>query len=274
MTIELEPTGERVIEDAYHRSKAAYTIYAMHAASYRFVESLCDAQSVLDFGCGSGYGTARIAKFAARAVGVDIAEDAVAFARARYQRENLEFRLMAAGADLPFEDATFDVVLSFQVIEHVADVEGYLREIHRVLRPGGTFAVITPDRKHRLLPGQKPWNRWHVQEFSMQQLTAVVGEVFQVEKCLRMGAPWEVAATEIRRYRLARWVTLPFTLPFVPEYLRRRSLDWIHSLLPAASRVHAEAPEARPDFGFDETSFIISADPPNSMNLVLIAQRS
>lgn len=121
MKINLEPTGERAIEDAYRGSLGAYTIYAMHGASYRFVQDLCADKCVLDLGCGSGYGSHRIAAVAREVQGVDVAADAVAYAQQKYRHPGLSFRQIIAGQPLPFADGYFDVVLSFQVIEHVHD---------------------------------------------------------------------------------------------------------------------------------------------------------
>lgn len=273
MKTELEPSGERVIEDAYHRSIGAYVIYIMHAASYRFAEPYCQGKRVLDLGCGSGYGAARIAGVASAVTGVDVAADAVAFAKARYAAPNLDYRLVMADAALPFEDASFDVVLSFQVIEHVVDEAGYLREARRVLRPGGVLILITPDRRHRLLPGQRPWNRWHLREYSAESLSALVSPVLDVEATLRMGAVRDIADIELRRYRWTKWVTLPVTLPFVPESLRRHGLDLLHRIKGQGKPVQAETGEIRRDFGFDERAITIAADAPHSLNLVLVARR-
>lgn len=274
MKLELEPTGERVIEDAYHRSLGAYVIFIMHAASYDFAATYCRGGRVLDLGCGSGYGTFRIAGVAEAVTGVDVAEDAVAFARARYSRPNLSFLPIVPGGRLPFPDDSFDVVLSFQVIEHVHDVRGYLEEARRVLRPEGVMIIITPDRKHRLLPGQKPWNRWHLREYSVAGLADAVAPVLDVEALLRMGADRPVARVELDRYRWTKWLLLPLTFPLVPEFFRRWSLDWVHRIKGMGGRVSATAPDSPPvDYGFDERSINISPSPPNSLNIVLVARK-
>ena len=273
MTTQLEPTGERLIEDAYHRNLGGYVIYVMHAASYRFAEPLCAGKRVIDLGCGSGYGAARIAKIAEWVDAVDVSEDAVSFARERYRASNLHYSRIAADAPLPFHDQTFDVVLSFQVIEHVERDVAYLMEARRVLKSGGVMIVITPDRKHRLLPKQKPWNRWHVREYSAESLREVVGKVFEVEQAWRMGAPWHIAGIEHRRYRWLKWLTLPITAPFIPEAWRRAGLDLMHVMRPRPVPVASEAVRGNVPFGFDEQDLILSEEAPHSLNLVLVARK-
>ncbi len=152
---------------------------------------------------------------------------------------------------------------------------GYLQEARRVLRPGGVLILITPDRRHRLLPGQKPWNRWHLREYSLERLAHTVSRVLSVESRMRMGAPDEVASHEIRRYRKTKWLTLPLTLPFMPEFLRRRGLDAMHRIKGMGGPVKAETSvSADVDFGFGEDVFVIGEDVPNPLNIVLVARKS
>lgn len=270
---DLEVSGERMIEDAYVRSVDAYVIYIMHTASYAFAKQFCAGKVVLDLGCGSGYGAARIAEHAEKVHGVDVDGAAVAFAQQRYSRDNVSFSRIEGGRVLPFADASFDVVLSFQVIEHVWDDGGYLREAQRVLKPGGVVVVVTPDRKHRLLPGQRPWNRWHVREYSRAQLEHKVGQYFAIAASLKMGAAWDVAGVEIRRYRKTKWLTLPFTLPILPEMLRRRGLDFLHSLRTTPGKVGADKRIPVAQFGFDESAMLIGEEPPNPLNLVIVGRK-
>jgi len=272
MTIELEPTGERVIEDSYRSSLGGYVIYLMHMASYRFARSFCASAKVLDLGCGSGYGAASLCDTAATVTAVDVSADAIAFASARYRSPNLTFRHIKAAEPLPFPDHSFDVVLSFQVIEHVSDEAGYLQEARRVLKPGGRMIIVTPDRTLRLLPLQKPWNRWHLREYSAASLQRIAAPWFQIESTLRMGAADAIAQVETRRYRRAKWLLLPLTLPFVPESLRRLGLDTVHRLLGARKSVDAEKQTEPLTFDFDESAMLIAEEVPNPLNLVLIAR--
>ena len=96
----------------------------------------------LDLGSGDGRFTAVTADAGARAVGVEVAEAAVRRARANYPR--LDFRLAPIEGPLPFEDNSFDLVWSSEVIEHVADTARWLSEARRVLAPGGRLLLTTP----------------------------------------------------------------------------------------------------------------------------------
>lgn len=268
MVAELEPTGERLIEEHYRRSLGGYVIYLMHAASYRLAEPYCRDRRVLDLGCGSGYGSAQIAEVATHVHAVDIAADAVAYAREHYSsRTNVSFARITPDAPLPLADASFDVVLSFQVIEHVHDDRAYLREAARVLTKDGILILITPDRRYRLLPRQKPWNRWHLREYGAAELRSLVERDFDVLRGLQMGARPDVAEVELRRYRRLKWLTLPFTASFLPEVWRRAGLDWLHSLRRDKSAGQVLA--APLDFGEEVIEFSESVR--SSLNLVFIA---
>lgn len=266
--MKLEPTGERLIVENYRSSVEDYVIYLMHIATYRFAESFAAGKRVLDFGCGSGYGSAKIAEVAVTVDAVDVAEDAITHASERFLRQNLKFTCIDPLASLPFSDASFDTVLSFQVFEHVANVDHYLCEIYRVLRPGGVLVLVTPDRKTRLLPFQRPWNRWHVKEYGSSSLTSVMRKIFANVQVQSMSGRIDVINTEIKRCNKLKWMTLPFTLPFIPDAVRVGSLNIIHYL-----RGRPENKGNPLEFNFDESAIKIGPNLSPSLNLVAIAYK-
>lgn len=265
--MKLEPTGERMIVEHYKSSIEDYVIYLMHIATYRFAEPFAQGKRVLDYGCGSGYGSARMASIAASVEAVDVAEDAIEHARTQFPVENLHFRSIDPAAPLPFADASFDTVLSFQVFEHVTNVDHYLGEIRRVLAPGGTLVLVTPDRSTRLLPLQRPWNRWHVKEYSGDSLAATMRRTFPDVQMLQMSGRRDVIDVELRRCDKIKWMTLPFTLPLYPDALRVRLLNMVHSL-----RGRSQATSAPREFDFDESVIQIGPDLRPSLNLVAVAR--
>jgi SAM-dependent methyltransferase len=274
----LEPTAERIVEEHRSSSPQSYLVYLFHVVTYDYVQDLVRGREVLDFGCGSGYGTARIAHGCKRIVGIDISADAVDYARGKFQADNLQFAAIAPVEQqpLPFADLSFDVVLSFQVIEHVPDVGRYLSEIGRVLRPGGIFVVATPDRSSRLLPMQKPWNMFHLHEYSEAELKHALSARFARVTIKRMGGRPDVIAIETDRTRRLRWVLLPLTLPFVPEAIRVGGLRLVRNLSSLLSRrSHRTRAEraARPEFGFGPEHVTISDHAEPSVNLIAVAYR-
>lgn len=265
--MKLEPTGERMIVEHYKSSIEDYVIYLMHIATYRFAEPFVQNKRVLDYGCGSGYGSAWMAKFAACVDAVDIAEEAITHARDQFPQENLRFRSIDPTAQLPFADNSFDTVLSFQVFEHVTNVDHYLGEIRRVLAPGGTLILVTPDRSTRLLPLQRPWNRWHVKEYDADSLASIMRSAFPNVQVQLMSGRRDVIDVELRRCRKLKWMMLPFTLPFFPDALRVKLLNVVHSL-----RGRPEAKSVPREFDFDESAIEIGQGLQPSLNLVAIAR--
>lgn len=266
--MELEPTGERMIVEHYKASPEAYVIYLLHVATYRFAEQFTRGKRVLDYGCGSGFGAAQIAQSAAHVVAVDVAEDAVAYARDRFAGGNLEFLSIDPTAPLPFDDASFDVVLSFQVLEHVLDTRNYLSEIRRILAPGGQLVLVTPDRSTRLLRTQRPWNRWHVHEYGKDELRDLMLRYFSQVDVLGMTAKPDIIDIELRRCRKVKWMTLPFTLPGLPDRWRIAGLNLIHHL--RGERERARTGELR-EYPFTVDDVEIAANAAPSVNLVAVA---
>lgn len=262
----MDPTGERMIKEAYRSSPERYLIYLFHISAYRFAEKFVCGKRVLDYGCGTGYGVAEIAMTARHVVAVDVSEDAIRYARQRFERDNIEFRVVSGVESLPFRDASFDTVLSFQVIEHVYDAKRYLSEIRRVLAPGGNLVLVTPDRSTRLFPGQRPWNRWHVREYSRRGLMRLMSCYFDEISALGMGGRKEVIGIEMRRCNRMRWLSLPVTLPFIPDRVRVAALNLAH-------RVRGPDRESglEHEHAFDLEQIVIQPNISPSVNLVFVA---
>ena len=265
--MKLEPTGERMILEHYKSSPEDFVIYLMHVATYRFAERYTQGKRVLDYGCGSGYGSAQIARTAAHVTAVDVSDEAIAHARTQFGGDNIDFAVIDPSAPLPFADASFDTVLSFQVFEHVEDTDRYLAEIRRVLVPGGTLLLVTPDRSTRLLPGQRPWNRWHVREYDNTGLARLLARHFTQVDIQGMGGDPEVIGIELRRCNRIKWMTLPFTLPILPDRWRVGALNAIHRLRGESAR--GGTPREFP-FGVEAVRIAPGIAP--SVNLVAIAR--
>ncbi len=150
-------------------------IVAIHLKRYEFARAFCESKDVLDAGCGAGYGSAHLASSARRVVGVDRSADAIEYARRRYAAPNIDFHVADLGA-LAWPDASFDVVCAFETIEHVADRHGFLRELARVLKPGGTCFISTPRVEHTTAT---PVNPFHEVELAREDFERLLRSHFQ-----------------------------------------------------------------------------------------------
>lgn len=146
--------------------------FERHVVAYRFAATRVAGCRVLDAGCGEGYGLALLRDAgAAHVTGADLDPMTVDHARRAYGGDGIdvvECELM----DLPLAEDAIDVTVSFQVIEHVHDVPGYLASLRRVTRPGGTVLLATPNRLTFTPGSDVPVNPFHVREFTAAELVA------------------------------------------------------------------------------------------------------
>lgn len=149
-------TMAKMLDEEARRKKAAKLIAVVrHALG---VETLEDLRAV-DVGCSAGFIADELALAGATTSGVDIDEPGLAKARARFG-ERVDFRL-ARGEDLPFDDASVDVVVLNHIYEHVVDPEAVVADIHRVLRPGGVLYLGIGHRWQVLEPHHRlPFLSW------------------------------------------------------------------------------------------------------------------
>jgi ubiquinone/menaquinone biosynthesis C-methylase UbiE/predicted nucleic acid-binding Zn-ribbon protein len=168
-----EFTGERIIP-----GKVDIDLFNEHISRYHFASRLCRFKKVIDLGCGSGYGSAELARVADHVTGVDIDPATIEEARATYPLANLEFQT-ASVAQLPFDDGYFHTGICFEVIEHLASFRDLLKEARRVISPNGAFVVSTPNKLYyeetRKQAGPNPF---HTHEFTFEEFQAALSEFF------------------------------------------------------------------------------------------------
>ena len=224
-------TGERL-----HEGDALFSLdLARHRAAYEYAAARVARGRVLDLGCGSGYGTARLAESGALVVGLDrIAPDAGNRASgARFVRGDLR--------GLPLRERSFDLVVSFQVIEHLEDPGPYLRAIAGFLREGGLAILTTPN-----LPMSDGVNPYHVHEYAADELAALMRTRFEEVELLGIGA-----SEPIHAYLATRSARIRRIMRLDPLGLHRRLprglVEWLFARFARLVRREAHGEPGTPD---------------------------
>ncbi|MEZ5456499.1 MAG: class I SAM-dependent methyltransferase [Lysobacteraceae bacterium] len=170
----LEFTGERFTPECVRE------IWYEHFHRYAFALSLVGGKTVLDAACGEGYGSSLLATAAGSVLGLDISPQAVTHATNRYagQRANLAFRQADVAALEAMPSSTFDVICSFETLEHLHAQESMLAGFRRLLAPGGMLLVSTPDKyNYSDLPGFN--NEHHVRELYRDEFETMLSREFR-----------------------------------------------------------------------------------------------
>ncbi len=194
MSEELEFTGERFTPECVRE------IWYEHMHRYAWACGFAAGKRVLDAACGEGYGSALLAQTAASVTGVDIDETTVAHANRRYaDRANLSFRQgdVTRLDDLP--DQAFDLVVSFETLEHVEAQEQMLAGFARMLAPGGILLVSSPDKaEYSDRTGFE--NPYHVRELYRDEFETMLAAEFPHvrllgQKLLFQSVVWDLSET-------------------------------------------------------------------------------
>jgi SAM-dependent methyltransferase len=234
-----------------------------HHAAYRWASARAAGRRVLDAGCGEGYGAARLAEVAAQVTGVDRA-DAIAVASARYRRPNLAFHALDLTrlADL---GERFDLVVSFQVIEHLPDPENFLRALAARVAPGGELLVTTPNRLMSVSE-----NPYHLREWTAPELQALAAPLLPGVQMLGVHGSERVLAYERARGEQVRRILRldPLGLRrLLPDVVVARVFPWL------AQRVRARLRDAGTAAAVGPDDFRVSGERlDTALDLVLVAR--
>lgn len=152
-------------------------IEAEHLHRYLLARSYCAGMRVLDVACGEGYGSAILAQVAQEVVGVDLDHATIEHARMSYaSATNLNFA-QGNALNLPFPDKYFDIIVSFETIEHLHDPVAFIREVKRLVKDDGVCFISTPDRDVYSSSG-KPHNVYHVKEMDLSEFQSLMSDHF------------------------------------------------------------------------------------------------
>ena len=200
-------SGERLQhEDALYAADLA-----RHRAAYRFaIDSARDGR-IADLGCGTGYGTAELSNAGLSVFGLD------RVAPSRSARRSAASFLRADLAGVPLAPGSIELVVSFQVIEHLADPTPYLQAIAALLRPDGLALITTPNILQS--EGENPY---HVHEYEAGELSALLGRYFADVELRGVGASEAAARYHADRLKRIRRITR-----LDPLGLRNRLPSWL-----------------------------------------------
>ena len=167
----VEFTGERFVPEL----KGSIALEHLHR--YLIACELARGVRVLDIACGEGYGSAMLAEVARHVIGVDISDEVIAHASSMYGRANLEFKVGTC-AKIPVPDASVDLVVSFETIEHHDQHQAMMSEIKRVLRPEGVLIISSPDQ-HEYSKVLSCPNPFHVKELRRDEFENLLRSAFR-----------------------------------------------------------------------------------------------
>lgn len=219
--------------------------------------------SLLEVGCGEGRGIDLLLPAVNAYTAIDKIQSAIDDLQNRYPRGKF---VAAHLPPLPFADASFDAIVTFQVIEHIEEDKFFLHELHRVLRPGGVLMLTTPNRRQSLSR-----NPWHVREYEAQELLKLAKTVFpQAEVKGISGSDRVMAYHEENRksvQRIMRWdfLDLQYRLPAailkIPyEWLNRWNRNKLYRGTSAARQITLD-------------DYFVSDDASSALDLFLVATR-
>lgn len=183
LKFELNALADLFIRNESERMVSGFSLEVVehdHLERYKLVLEYSNNKSVLEVACGTGYGSYLIAtKGSAQHVfACDISEQAIRYASHRFKNEKINF-LVQNAEKLTF-DREFDLVISFETIEHLTDYDGFLQNIRRCLKINGLFIISTPIADKDII--DNPSNPYHTREWGFKYFQEMISKFFLIEK--------------------------------------------------------------------------------------------
>lgn len=194
--MKLEDTGERVIPDFM---KPTNGLLLEHVARYHFSTHYIKGR-ILDLACGSGFGSQMLAKLGKKRiekiVAVDCDPNTIAYASGRYNHPLVDYRCEnAVDPLLPQKLGVFDVIVSFETLEHIEDEQQFLSNVYHLLKPGGVLVLSTPFGKGRGKPCGSPF---HVHQLTVDEFKDLFNGYSDVQFYSQKGVLIEPPRPDVR----------------------------------------------------------------------------
>ncbi len=216
-TFNYHKTSERLIPELYTSSIEEYNLFLKHKFVYELVAKyIKKTDKVLEIGCGTGYGTEILSKTGASIYAIDIDEETIKECQKHSVQTNIKF-FAYDGKKINLPEKSFDIIISFQVIEHIRKDISYLRNIKKLLKPNGFFFISTPNRNYRLTKNQKPWNPFHIREYDSKSLSNVVTQIFPNTTIFSISSIKALSDIEKERVRSRRADYNPKEIRYIPK---------------------------------------------------------
>lgn len=163
MIREVKTRKHPAVSDRSNLDAEHYVLHLIHRKAYEYAASQGEHLAIVDWACNDGYGLEILQSAAKLLVGIDVDVDLTL--KAKHRTGEAALVVCFDGEQCPLRSNCFDLLTSFQVIEHIIDIPNYLSEARRILSTSGTALFTTPNSLIRLDPGMAPWNDHHVREF-------------------------------------------------------------------------------------------------------------
>jgi 2-polyprenyl-3-methyl-5-hydroxy-6-metoxy-1,4-benzoquinol methylase len=168
---EIRDTGERILPT---REGEVSLVYSRHRFAYEYVSQFVGNKTVLDVGCGTGYGCAILAEKAESVYGIDRSEEAIAYCRSNYAAPNITF--VVADVAAVSLGKKFDIAVTFQVIEHMRDTAAFIELLKRTVKRNGMIVISTPNVVRPAREAEA--NPFHFNEMNYTQLQRLISNHF------------------------------------------------------------------------------------------------
>lgn len=158
-----------------------------HKDRYNFALKYAKDKNILDAASGLGYGTNMLSGVAKSVIGIEYSKEAVDYANFFYRKNNCEF-MQGDIRSLPYTDNNFDLITSFETIEHIPNSDKFLNEVLRTLKPNGMFICSVPNNW-----SSDEDNPYHIKTFNYKTFTKLLSEYFIIEHLYNQnsGTNWE-----------------------------------------------------------------------------------